>query len=101
MLSPGEAAVSKDGRVDKTIADVSAATAWKSDRFYFDNTSLEVMMRQLSRWYDIDIEYENEVPKEYFTGKMSQRLNLMEVLDFLKGSQIRFRLDGRTLLISQ
>ena len=101
VLSPGEAAVSEGGRVKKTIVDVSAATAWKSDRFYFDNTSLEVMMRQLSRWYDIDIEYENEVPEEYFTGKMSKRLNLMEVLDFLKGSQIRFKLDGRTLFISQ
>lgn len=101
LLLPGEESVMEAGNLSKRVANIEAAISWKEGRFCFANTPLDAMMRQLSRWYDITVAYEQGIPDEYFTGKMSQRLHLMEVLDFLEGSGIKFRLEDRTLIISK
>lgn len=57
-------------------------------------------MRQLERWYDIEVVYEKGVPKLEFIGKMGRDLTLSEVLDGLAMSKVHFRIEqGRRLVI--
>ncbi len=62
VLSPGQEAVVSDGLTVQENANLTQAVAWKNGIFHFDNASLESVMRQLSRWYDVEVIYEKQVP---------------------------------------
>ncbi len=98
-LSPGEETIYSQREFKKYIADIAMATAWKEGNFYFKDTSFETMIRQIARWYDIDVVYKSKVPAELFTGEMSRKVDIDVVLDFLKGSGIRAELKDKTLFI--
>ena len=58
------------------------------------------MMRQLERWYDLDVVYEGNVPDVRFFGEMSRTLKLSDVLTGLERSDVHFRLEeGRRLVV--
>jgi len=81
-------------------ADVSKVMAWKNGLFNFDDASLAVVMRQLERWYDIDVRYEGAVPNLEFSGKLSKNMNLQDLLETLKMTHVHFRLEeGRRLVV--
>lgn len=73
--------------------------AWKNGFFYFGRTSFEAMMRQFSRWYDVEVIYEGSAPKMQFEGKLDRTLPLNYLLKFLDKNQIHFRLEGRKLIV--
>jgi len=66
-------------------ADVDKALAWKNGIFNFEDVGLREMMRQLERWYDIDVTYQPNVPDVKFFGKIPRQLPLDTVLAALKG----------------
>ena len=81
-------------------ADLEKVMSWKNGVFDFQDATLEEVMRQLQRWYDIDIVYEKGIPKIEFIGKMGRDLSLSEVLGGLQLSKVHFRLeDGRKLVV--
>jgi transmembrane sensor len=73
--------------------------AWKDGVFDFNNASLQEVMRQLERWYDIEVVYEKGVPNIEFVGAMGRDLSLSDVLKGLKLSEVNFRLEGRKLIV--
>ncbi|MFI5133282.1 MAG: FecR family protein [Chitinophagales bacterium] len=80
--------------------DLEKVMAWKNGVFDFQDATLEEVMRQLERWYDIDITYEKGIPKLEFMGKMGRDLTLSEVLRGLEISKVHFRLEeGRRLVV--
>ena len=80
--------------------DVEKIMAWKNGVFDFQDASLEDVMRQLQRWYDIEVVYEKGVPKIEFIGKMGRDLSLSAVLSGLQLSKVHFRLEeGRRLVV--
>lgn len=100
-IRPGEQA-----RVTGTIelnkqADLDKTMAWKNGIFNFEGASLEEAMRQLERWYDIQVRYEGGVPNVRFFGKMSRKVNLSTVLTALKGFGLNYRMEGNTLIVTQ
>jgi ferric-dicitrate binding protein FerR (iron transport regulator) len=80
--------------------DVQEAVAWKNGIFQFNRAPLQVVMRQLSRWYDVEVVYEGKIPDLEFLGKMQRELNLSEVLSILEKSGVRFRIDGRKIIVT-
>lgn len=100
ILAPGEASVLLDGVLRKQKVDVAVATAWKEGKFYFKKTPFAQMMRQLARWYDVDVVYQGSVPNETFSGELSKDMPLETVLDFLIGSDIHFTTQKRTLVFN-
>jgi Golgi nucleoside diphosphatase len=78
---------------------LSRITAWKSGFFNFEGLSLQEAMRQLERWYDIDVSYENGIPAISFWGKMERSLSLESLLQLLKGSKLHFRREGDRKLV--
>src|SRR5690606_32701790 len=62
ILKPGEETVLDDaGTLITRQADITAATAWKKGNFYFKNTSFDLLMRQIARWYDVEVRYEGAI----------------------------------------
>jgi len=99
LLHPGEQALAQKGIRIVKDADLQKAVAWKNGLFNFEKVGLREMMRQLERWYDIEVVYEGDVPDTRFFGEMSRMLNLATVLDALKGFGLRYRMEGRTLVV--
>jgi ferric-dicitrate binding protein FerR (iron transport regulator) len=77
--------------------------AWRSDAFSFEGQTLEEIMKQISRWYDIDVVFQGKVPEISFGGGMSRDVSLKEVLDFLRDSRVHYKLEsnGKKLIITQ
>jgi transmembrane sensor len=102
-LKPGQqAAISNE--TNHTIqlingVDVEKVMAWKNGVFNFNEATLQEVMHQLERWYDIEVQYEPGVPQLEFVGKMGRDLSLNNVLRGLELSKVHFRLEGRKLTV--
>lgn len=101
VLKPGEQLQAGGAGMEVTRnANVEQATAWKNGLFNFEGMGLREMMRQLERWYDLEVVYEGNVPDVRFFGEMSRTLKLSDVLAGLERSDVHFRLEeGRRLVV--
>jgi len=102
ILRPGEQA--QIGSDEKMVvipnADIEQTMAWKNGAFNFQNASLKEVMRQLARWYDLEIIYEKNVPDIRFGGEMSRNIPLSDLLNGLKDMGVHFRMaEGRKLMV--
>ena len=103
ILQPGQQAkVGLNNGIFRTVSDVSLEEelAWKDGYFQFNNTSLDMIMRQIERWYDVDVQYIGKVPDEHFTGKLPRNTNLSNVLKILSMSEIQFKIEGKKIIIT-
>lgn len=100
VLKPGQQAAVANQQVSLTQkADMEKVMAWKNGLFNFDGASLEEVMRQLERWYDIEVVYENGIPQTRFIGEMSRQIALADLLEILKRTEVDFRVEGRKLIV--
>jgi ferric-dicitrate binding protein FerR (iron transport regulator) len=111
IVNGDQNAILKPGQQSRTItgnnaimvipnADTEKAMAWKNGVFDFQDATLEQVMRQLQRWYDIDVVYEKGIPKLEFVGTMGRDLSLNAVLNGLEMSKVHFRLEaGKRLIV--
>ncbi|SKD05167.1 FecR family protein [Chitinophaga ginsengisegetis] len=99
-LRPGDqAAISNStGMMSVYAADVAGVTAWKTGFFEFDNANINVIMRQLARWYDIETDTRN-ADNRLFGGRINRNLPLSEMLKLLEASGAKFNLEGRKLTV--
>jgi ferric-dicitrate binding protein FerR (iron transport regulator) len=102
VLKPGQQAQvsNRDGAI-KIIkdADTDEAVAWKNGLFMMSGADISVVLRQLARWYDVDIIYEKGMPKGKITGDIPRNMLLSEVLKVMKLSGIQCRIDGRKIIV--
>lgn len=100
VLQPGEQASLKGTVLEvHPVRDLAQVTAWKEGLFDFHHADLKTVMRQLARWYDVEVVYAGEVPDRRFQGSFQMELNLSEVLNELAQMQVKFKLEGRTLTV--
>lgn len=100
LLKPGEQAqLSDHGSMNVHLANIEEALGWKNGFFLFDKDDLPAVMRQISRWYNIDVKYEGEIPKASFDGKVYRNLNLSKALEVLKYANVKFRIEGKTIIV--
>lgn len=101
-LYPGQQATVNsigDINLEKNV-NLSQVMSWKNGLFYFENSSLQEVMRELSRWYDVEVVYVNGIPDRNFEGEIQRNLKLSEVLRILELNKVKFKVEGRTVLIS-
>ena len=79
--------------------DTGQAVAWKNGLFEFDRADITTIMRQMERWYDVDVIYIGEKSRKEFVGKMARNSTLTEVLQILERSNIHFRVEGRKVYV--
>lgn len=104
LLKPGQQAIlsaKNSGKIQVVKGDVDKVMAWKNGIFNFDGAPLDEVMRQLERWYDIEVVYEKGVPDIEFVGKMSKNIHLDDLLEILEMTKVHFKLvEGRKLIVS-
>jgi transmembrane sensor len=89
-LRPGQQAeVSSDINIKQV--DTAAAVAWKNGLFRFEQENFREVMNQLSRWYDVDIEYRGSVPQNKFSGELYRNMNAEKILKILHLSGIYYQ----------
>jgi len=100
ILKPGEQARVNSQKISvASDVDLKKVMAWKNGVFDFEDASLQDVMRQLERWYDIEVVYEKGIPNIEFVGSLSRDLSLQEVLKGLKLSEVNFRIEGKKLIV--
>jgi transmembrane sensor len=102
LLKPGEQAVVNGSSmyISKNV-DIQQVIAWKNNWFEFDNTDVRTVMRQISRWYDVDIVYEAKPTGEKLGGRISKNLPLSNVLRLLANNGVNSRLQGKVLTVTK
>ncbi len=101
ILKPGQQSNITENSTKITVkeVDTEAAIAWTNGRFKFDNADLKSVMKQLERWYGIKVEYRGDVSDVRFNGGTFRNKNLSEVLKVLELSNIKFRVEGKTIIV--
>ncbi|HEY4148650.1 MAG TPA: FecR family protein [Chitinophagaceae bacterium] len=101
LLRPGQQAQSK-GLNDFLLikdADTDQAIAWKNGHFSFEGADVHALMRQIARWYGVQVRYEGEPGSTLFGGEIGRDLSLAQVLTGLSKSKVHFRLEGTILTV--
>lgn len=94
VLKPGQQAIL--GHATKLeVSEVTVAdfVAWKSGMFSFNNTSIEGVMRQLSRWYDVAVVFEGDSPQINLWGEVYRDVNASEALAILQFFGLQYRVE--------
>ena len=102
ILKPGQQATIRpdNSSFDIKLIDTDEAMAWKNGYFYFDGADIQTVMRQLARWYDVQIVYKGDLPKRKFKGKVYRNINASEALKILSYFGAHFVIDGKTITVS-
>ncbi|WP_461789784.1 FecR family protein [Pedobacter sp.] len=86
LLKPGKQIIYTEAEPEtrQQEANIEEVMAWKNDLFVFNNTSIDEIMKELMRWYDVKIKYEGEKPDISFTGVIPRNTNVSKVLKTLE-----------------
>jgi len=93
VIAPGEQALA--GQDLQVIhVDPSTAVAWKNGLFKFENADIHTIMKQFSRWYNVDVVYEGKIPNNKFTGEVYRNMDASKALKILSYAKINFRIEA-------
>ena len=103
VLTPGMQGVMniQTGQLTVREVDVESYVAWREGRFVFRTMTLDLIMRQLQRWYDFEVFYQNPELKEYeFRGVIKRDMDLDKVLSVIKATtNVDFDVKGKVITI--
>ncbi|MBX2926113.1 MAG: FecR domain-containing protein [Chitinophagaceae bacterium] len=102
MLVPGRQA--RCGKTGKIVVandvNLDEVMAWKNGLFDFSNADIRTIMRQIGRWYDLDVSYEGAISQREFSGKITRNTQLSNVLTILEQSNIHFRMEQNRIIVA-
>ena len=103
-VKPGqETVLLKDNAINVQQADLNIALAWKNNKMAFKDAGIQGIMKQVARWYNIQVEYQGTIPDDTITGTISRSSNLSSVLKMFESMDIKFKLEqtpkGKKLII--
>jgi len=93
ILSPGQQAILNADKIKIAQVNLDEVMAWKNGNFMFNNMSLNDIMKQLERWYDVEVNYD-QIPDTHYHGFISRQVSLSQVLDMLElTGNLKFRIE--------
>lgn len=98
-LKPGQQALLGDKIRVKENINPDEIIAWKDGSFYFNRADIRTIMRQVSRWYDVEIVYEGVPKAKTFSGMVSRMNDVSQVLLIMERAGVRFRIEGRKIFV--
>jgi len=103
VLKPGQqASLNQNGEIRVVNdADADESVAWKDGLFQFTDASIQSIMRQAARWYDVEVSYEGQIPVREFTGRISRNVKASELLGMLKYAGVNFKIENKHITITQ
>jgi len=81
------------------VSDPDEVIAWKEGAFEFDHADIATVMRQISRWYDVDIVYQGPLPADLFSGRFSRKTSLAGVLKIMNISGVQLMAENKKIII--
>ncbi len=100
LLHPGQEASLSGGHINVSAADTATITAWKNGNLSFKKTDIKKILRDISRWYDIEVTYKGKLPQYTLSGEVSRQAGLSAILKILRLSEVHYELQGRSLIIT-
>ena len=102
ILRPGQQAVAGKDQDEVTVVpnvNTGEVMSWKNGVFNFDRADIHTVMRQIARWYDVDVEYKGTITR-HFGGTISQDVNVSQVFKMLElTGAVRFTIEGRKITV--
>lgn len=101
FLKPGQIAINNlAGPLIIKPADIQEVMAWRNGLFIFHEQNIVDVMKTISRWYDVDVEFKGDVKSKEFGGVISKYKDITAFLEILKLSGgIRYKIEGRRVII--
>jgi transmembrane sensor len=102
FLQPGQqAGINNQGNIAIiNDADVEEVMAWKNGRFQYKSADVKTILRQISRWYDVDVEYRGNV-NLHFTGQLPRSVTASKVFEKLEMTgEVHFKIEGKKIIVS-
>lgn len=102
LLKPGQQAqVNGKGEINLVPGvDMDKAVAWKNGLFWFDHEDIRSVMRQISRWYNVDVDIEGNID-QHFSGTLPRDVNVSKVFEVLEGTGgIHFKIEQQKIIVS-
>jgi transmembrane sensor len=103
IIKPGQQASSSGAELKVSAADTDQVLDWKNGDFMFKKETLSGIMRKVSRWYDVTVQYDGNVDlNQTFSGLVSRSKNISEVLKIMQSAgQLKFNVTGKKIVITQ
>jgi len=100
-LKPSQQAIVSAGKDIRAIPleNTEEIIAWKNGSFAFDDADIPTIMRQISRWYDVDVQYEGKTPTDRFTGTFPRTTSLAAIFQILHTSGVRLMAENKKIII--
>lgn len=99
-LLPGQqAAITAAAAIEVQKVDAEESIAWKNGIFNFNKADIKIVMRQIARWYDVEVVYEGAVSTEKFEGEIPRSSTLTDVFKILELSAVHFKIEGRKVIV--
>ncbi|SHE64624.1 FecR family protein [Pedobacter caeni] len=103
ILKPSQQSILTNAdKINIKTVNVADVLGWKNGFFIFEEEELESVMRKISRWYDVEIYYQDKMPQISFLGVLSRKKNLSALLHMLEKSgdgNVHFKIQGRRILV--
>jgi len=100
-LSPGQQTIYTANSLTVAKANLEQVTAWKDGLFRFNGEYIDVIMRELAHWYNIEVQYKGKMTNEVFYVRITRKRNISEVLKMLeKTEKVHFEIEGRRVIVS-
>jgi len=101
-LSPGRQAIvdQNTSAIEVADANIEQTVAWKDGLFRFKETDIRELMRQVERWYDVDVVYRTDRGDQDFTGVVSRNKNVSTLLQMLElTGTVHFKIEGKRIIV--
>lgn len=102
LLKPGEQASLTAGKIRVAKVSTDEVIAWKNGYFMFESEDIRSVMRKISRWYNVEVVYEGEVPQDTFGGTIDRFAKVSQVLKKLQlTDKVHFKVEGRRIIVTK
>jgi len=101
-LLPGQQSNVSNSEMSVKDVNTQLYTAWHNNKYVFDNQSLREILHTLSRWYDMDVNFEKyDLGDLRFTGELMKYTNIVDFLEKLEAlEKVRFNINGKNVLVT-
>lgn len=103
VIQPGQQVIAKiNGELSiVNNVDVEQVMAWKNGVFMMNKADIATIMRQIARWYNVDIVYQNSIPKGTISGEVPRSFTLSQVLKVYEYSGVHFIIEGKKIIVKE
>lgn len=102
ILKPGQESLIRGQDIEVRTVNVHEAIAWKDGDFRFEDKTVIEIMKQIARWYDVDIIYKNDVSDVKLNASISRNRNLSQILQMMeKTGEVKFKIEGRQIIVTK